>query len=574
MATLLCAGALGAVGHSALAANDVWIGNTDANFATLANWTGSVSPNNNTPVFGGAGTAGATLNNDIVGATYAGFTFNSGASAYTIGGNSFTLSGNIVNNSTSAQTINNAITLNNAAHTFSATSGNIALNGGISGATTQGVTFNGTNTTTLAGTNTFNTKGANFSAFTVNAGGKLSITGATTVDGTGFTDYRGYLDLSGSNSSITVQTGGSLSINTSTGTGLNSGIGNNVTGTATLTLNGGNFSLNGNTGFMLGNNRADATGVLTITSGTATINRGSTTATDNRSFIAIGRDLANGTINLNGGVLATDRNFVRDGSGATANGGTANFNFGGGTLKALADQTDWLNSSLKNTNQQALSAVTATGTSTIDANGFSVAINNNITGTGGFTVNSSTGTGTVTFGGANAFTGATTVTNGTLALSSTGSLASTAFGIGAGAHLDVSAKSSFSLSGAAITLTLDGSSIGMVDAASLAVNFAGAALTLNLTTATPGASYDYLPSLTSSGTGDLASVDLTGSSFSGSLTRSGNIWSGVSNGYSFSLDQTSGALSITAVPEPHEFAVAIMALLGVMVFIRRRNQQV
>jgi hypothetical protein len=27
------------------------------------------------------------------------------------------------------------------------------------------------------------------------------------------------------------------------------------------------------------------------------------------------------------------------------------------------------------------------------------------------------------------------------------------------------------------------------------------------------------------------------------------------------------------VPEPHEFALAIVALLGVMVFIRRRNQQ-
>jgi hypothetical protein len=31
--------------------------------------------------------------------------------------------------------------------------------------------------------------------------------------------------------------------------------------------------------------------------------------------------------------------------------------------------------------------------------------------------------------------------------------------------------------------------------------------------------------------------------------------------------------SFTAVPEPHEFALAIVALLGVMVFIRRRNQQ-
>ncbi len=51
---------------------------------------------------------------------------------------------------------------------------------------------------------------------------------------------------------------------------------------------------------MLGNNRADATGVLTISSGTATLIAGSTTATDIRNFVAMGRDGGNGIVNLDG----------------------------------------------------------------------------------------------------------------------------------------------------------------------------------------------------------------------------------------------------------------------------------
>jgi hypothetical protein len=47
------------------------------------------------------------------------------------------------------------------------------------------------------------------------------------------------------------------------------------------------------------------------------------------------------------------------------------------------------------------------------------------------------------------------------------------------------------------------------------------------------------------------------------------------SGYTSTL-QLSGnniVLNLTAVPEPHEFALAIVGLLGVLVFIRRRNQQ-
>jgi len=372
--------------QSAQAANDVWIGNTDANFGTLANWTGSVTPNGNTPVFNAAGTAGASLTNDISSATYAGFTFNSGAGAYTIGGNSFSLSGNITNSSSSLQTINNDMTLTN---------GNKTLAGGAGGLT-------------LGGTITYSQSAAALTfTGTVNSGGNVTISSGGSNSG--------FITLAGAQTLNL--TAGTFTINgTTNGTKSASIIGQNAAGTSNLNLNGGNFTVGTEEAFYLGNNLATAAGVMTITTGTATINRGSTTANDIRSFIALGRDTASGTINLNGGTLATDRNFVRDGDSSADTSGTANFVFGGGTLKALGNQTDWLNSATINTNQLALSSVTTTTTSTIDSNGFSVAINSNISGAGGFNITSSTGTGTVTLGGTNTYNGATTVKTGSLAL--------------------------------------------------------------------------------------------------------------------------------------------------------------
>ncbi|MCW1925731.1 autotransporter-associated beta strand repeat-containing protein [Luteolibacter arcticus] len=329
-----------------------------------------------------------------------------GSGAVTIGG------GNLSN--TTGVTIANNVTLNNGT-TFTAGSGTLALNGNITGSPTGNWNLTATNKITLAGTNSTTSTG-NFAGFIVTGAGGLDITGSTTVNGAAANQQSGYLSHAG-NSTLTVKSTGSLAINGTTNASFpNSIVGQNAAGTSTLVVDGGGLTIGANTGFALGNNVATATGVLTVSSGIATINRGSTTAADIRSFIALGRDLASGTINLNGGILATDRNFVRDGSGG-ANGGTANFVFGGGTLKALADQADWLNSSLINTNQQALSSVTTTSAaSTIDANGFAVGINNAISGGGGFNINSTTGTGTVTFTGTNTYSGDTTVTAGILAV--------------------------------------------------------------------------------------------------------------------------------------------------------------
>ncbi len=93
---------------SALAAGtDTWVGNTDANWSTAGNWStvgGSTPPaNGDSLVFGAAGAYAP--NNNISGLSVNNFIFNSGASAFTFSGNSFTLTGNLTNNA-AGETLN------------------------------------------------------------------------------------------------------------------------------------------------------------------------------------------------------------------------------------------------------------------------------------------------------------------------------------------------------------------------------------------------------------------------------------------------------------------------------------
>lgn len=495
--TLLCAGALGAAGHSAFAVNAAWdIDAASGNFNT-AQWTsgatvpvagGTYTVVSGDALFFGTQTTGVTaLTNDLTGATFAGLTFNAGASAFTIGGNSFTLGGNITNSSTNLQTINNDI---------SAAAGR-TYNGG-----TGGLALGGTITATIASTYV----------------GIVNLNGATTVDG-GANNNQGFGTFGNNvNATVTISNGGSLDVKGTTGsTNANTIIANN---NSTSILNvgaadkssSGTLTMGGGQGIAIGNNSNSANGTLNINSGTATINSGSTTATDFRSFVALGRDTGNGTINLNGGTLATDRNFVRDGNSTPDASGSATFNFAGGTLKALASQTDWLNSSTKNTNQLALTSVTATNTSTIDSNGFSVAINNNISGTGGFNITSSTAGGTVILGGTNTFTGPVTVNSGTLSLTTNVSLDS------------------------AIVLTL--------------------------------ASNTSLTLAFSTGSQTVEALDLNGT-FVAPGTYTTSDLNTLGSGSSITFSGSGGTLTVTAVPEPATMALVSIGLVCVLFGFRR-----
>jgi hypothetical protein len=140
------------------AATTTWLGNASINWSTAANWSGSSVPTaNDSLVFTNAGTAGASLNNDIpAGRVFNGITFSLNAlGAYVFSGNAFGLNGTIANSSPNLQTINNAIILTNAG-TLNASAGSFMLGGTISDNGSHcNLTLTGGKGVTLSGSNTF-----------------------------------------------------------------------------------------------------------------------------------------------------------------------------------------------------------------------------------------------------------------------------------------------------------------------------------------------------------------------------------------------------------------------------------
>lgn len=146
-------------GLSSLASSDMWVGNTDANWSTAANWgfsSGSaVNSSGDYLIFGAAGSSGAALNNDLSGYSFSGITFTNGAAAYTFSGNAITLAGGITNNASSVETDNLNMTLG-ANLTISAASGAVVVGGIIDDAGNgYGLTLAGSKSETFAGSNTY-----------------------------------------------------------------------------------------------------------------------------------------------------------------------------------------------------------------------------------------------------------------------------------------------------------------------------------------------------------------------------------------------------------------------------------
>jgi len=484
------------------AAIDTWSATASTgSWTTAGNWSdvANAHPASGDSLIFGASTTTALTDDLMTPATYTigNITFNAGAPAYTItpntGGSGFTLGGGgtIANNSSNTQTIGDNINLAGGA-TLNAASGALTLNGSFGGTIGASVNITPTNTITLGGNDTF-TFNVDYTILNFNAGaGGTVITGTVNSIGSGGSNPRGYLNMAG-NTTVTVAAGGSLSFNPSSNAG--SIVGQNAAGTSTIVVNGGSFTLSGGQGIAFGNSNASAVGVLTVSSGTATINAGNSTNHDPDNMIAMGRDIAgaSGIINLNGGVLATGRQFVRGGDSGNANVGSATFNFNGGTLRALASGTSgagWFETATTGNYRNVTTNVLAGG-ATVDTNSFNANINTVLThgGTGTDGGLTKVGAGTLTLGAANTFTGATTVSSGTLALGSGGSINSSS-GItinGAGATFLQSASA---LVSPGVTLTqgaliVSGTINNTVSVASLAGNTvqnASSALTIgNLT---------------------------------------------------------------------------------------------
>jgi autotransporter-associated beta strand protein len=458
------------------------------------------------------------------------------------GSNAFTKTG--------AGTLTLSGTGNSYTGTTTVQSGTLSLSGTLTGGGALTVNAGATLSGNSSGTNTL---------------GNFLVTGASSAA----TLTSGTYNVASTAGNTMIDNGGSLTVsgatlNVSGAGGTFMPIGNTVNTTSTVTLNSGAITVANNFGVEVGR---IGNGILTVNGGTFTVNDSGSVGLIIGEQASSGGGAQSGTVNLNGGTLASRK--LSSSNGANA------FNFNGGTLQATSTNggaSFWASSAK-------LTANVRNSGGTIDNNSTSITIaqplvhstigGDNATD-GGLTFKGSGGT--TTLSGANTYTGATTVNSGTLKLASTGSLTSTTFSIAAGATYDVSSLASYSLSGKTITLSLDGSNTGFINAGTLAWTLGGA-FTLNFTTATPGATYNLYDSGTVSG--NIASITLSGNGFSGSLAETGTgtsgVWTGISNGYSFSLDQSTGSLSITAVPEPREFAIAITALLGSLIFARRRQ---
>ncbi|WP_338287257.1 autotransporter-associated beta strand repeat-containing protein [Luteolibacter sp. LG18] len=329
---------------AAMPASNTWIAApTSLNWSLAANWGGYAPVNNAALTFGSS--SATNLTNDLSGLTLGGVTFNSGASAFTISGNAITLTGDIANNSTTAQVLNLDMTLVGT-RTMTANTGAITLGGSLGDAgMNASIIKAGTGTLTLSNTNTY-TGGT-----TVNAG-TLVVTGSAPMGSGTVTLNGGTLQLGGATvyNTIVVPTGVTANLVKSSA----STLAGNLTGGGTVIESGNVNSLvlsGDNTGFTGTFNSQNSGGtnrlkLATLNSGSAsaawifnnTVSAGTATSFGNGTISfgslagagGIRNDVGSSTATLRIGDLGTDSNF--SGSISSSPGNVALTKVGAGSL--------------------------------------------------------------------------------------------------------------------------------------------------------------------------------------------------------------------------------------------------
>jgi autotransporter-associated beta strand protein len=200
----------------------------DANWTTAANWGGTAPPANNHLDFAGT-TSQASENNFAAGTQFNGITFSAGGGAFVLGGNAINLGGDIINSSSSLQTLNLNLVLQQNIN-LNAASGDLLIGGNISGA--FGVRLPGAGTVTLAGANSY-------------AGGTTVSYGTLVVAAAG-----------------ALPSAGGLSIGSSAAVQLNSGIG--TVSIQSLTINSGGTLDVGNSSLVVSDDGNSAAGEAAI----------------------------------------------------------------------------------------------------------------------------------------------------------------------------------------------------------------------------------------------------------------------------------------------------------------------
>jgi fibronectin-binding autotransporter adhesin len=298
----------------AYAANDLWVGNTSANWADL-NWSGGNNPplSGDALLFGVAGSSGTTLNNNLaINTTVNGLTYNTGGAGFTTNGNQIFLVNNITNNSTSLQTLNLPIlTTRTATVTMTAAGGNVTIGGVVIGG--GGFTTAGTGTLTLNAANLI-TGGTTGAANTVIALGNNNALQYSTVtlNSTTANSLTFASGVTAANIGSLASAAGAGNITLSDGT-------NPVTLTAGINNSGQTYN-----GAMSGSGGFVKVGTATQTFAGANLYSGAT-AVNNGTLAITGTGLASTSLQLGGGTLQVNNagaalNFT---GGTTLNGGAS-----------------------------------------------------------------------------------------------------------------------------------------------------------------------------------------------------------------------------------------------------------
>jgi autotransporter-associated beta strand protein len=308
----------------------------------------------------------------------------------------------------------------------------------------------------------------------------------------------------------------------------------------------GNFSVVGNWSSAPAYN-----GTTDLTFSSASAN---STANSSNSFLGANLTIRSLSYDANADTDLRTR-FTSSRTGETARSLTFSATSGSSSISIAAGST----ANIQFTVGTGVGNLTASSNLLIDHNGGGLfTINPNINGSGNLTFSGTgnttvtgiigigtsnltkSGAGNLTLSGANTYNGSTTINGGTLKLEASGSLASAStLVISDGGRFDTTATT-FSIGTAGLTLGVGASTAGFLNAGAITL---GNGLSLDIASATPSASYDLWNFTTPSG--DFSTVSLTGSGgFTGSLSLSSGIWSGSSGSYAFSLNQSSGLLSI------------------------------
>lgn len=324
-----------------------WVGGSGPyNWSNGANWTSGTQPTSGSAaVF--AGTSGLANTNNLVGLNLPGMAFAAGAGAFTLSGNSLSLSGPIVNSSAATQTVGLAVQLMGN-QTITAGGGNIVLAGAIGDAGSgYGITTGGAYIVALSAGNTF-------SGPTTVAGGQLRLSNGLALQNSTLTLSAGTVTFDSSVSPAAFTLGGlsggnNIALANLVGAPVALSVGNNgatttfsgvLSGPGSLNVSGGELYLSGANTFY--GNTLISGGILKLANASALQN--SALDTSGAGLIDWGSSLTAVTLGglTNGGSLylqndsgagvnlSIGNNSINNASSATISGGGTLTKVGGG----------------------------------------------------------------------------------------------------------------------------------------------------------------------------------------------------------------------------------------------------